>query len=75
MANSVNRKQFYKAEMLVYMDIDEKAKANLQADKIEKEVVLMLQLIFKVDLAGSFLEGGGGVDFKGDLMQDMFLKW
>ena len=72
MANSVNRKQFYKAEMLVYMDIDEKAKANLQeANKIETEVVLMLQLIFKVDLAGSFLEGGGGVDFKGDLMQNI----
>ena len=61
--------------MLVYMKINEKAKANLQAEKIETEVVLMLQLIFKVDLAGSFLEGGGGVDFKGDLMQDMFLKW
>ena len=72
MANSVNRKQFYKAEMLVYMDIDEKAKANLQeANKIETEVVLMLQLIIKVDLAGSFFEGGGGVDFKGDLMQNI----
>ena len=50
MANSVNRNQFYKAELLVYMDIDEKAKANLQeANKIETEVQVTSTKIVRTD--------------------------
>ena len=40
--------------------------------KIEMEVVLILTLVLKGNLAGSFLEGGAGFYHEGDLMLSLF---